>query len=189
MKEKLEYEKSAWRVWLLALLGIPFLLIGADFFFEQKLIEFLRKLIYGAEELGASDPRDRIFASLFIIVGAVLTLWGLKELIFPKKILVADRAGLHLAVTGPFQRAALVPWDKLSDIEYKVIDDEGDARPVVTVEVTDRSGLPDYPWGARWIRPGALLIDATGWSPSASGVVDSLWQLRKSIEVGTADGI
>ena len=188
MNEKLEFEKSAWRVWLLALLGIPFLLIGADFFFEQKLIEFLRKLIYGAEELGASDPRDWIFASLFIIVGTVLTLWGLKELIFPKKILVADRAGLHLAVTGPFQRAALVPWDKLTDLVYEVIDDEGDARPVIKLEVTDRSIFPDHPWGARWIKPDVLLIDATGWSPPASGVVDSLWQLRQSIQVGTADG-
>ena len=33
MTEKVEFEKSAWRVWLLALLGVPFLLIGADLFF------------------------------------------------------------------------------------------------------------------------------------------------------------
>jgi hypothetical protein len=187
MNEKIEFEKSAWRVWLLALLGVPLLLIGADFFFEQKLIEFLRKLIYGAEELGASDPRDRILASLFIVVGAVLTLWGLKELIFPKKVLVADRAGLHLAVTGPFQRAALVPWEVLTDVEYEVIDDEGDERPVIRVEVTDRSVFPDHPWGARWTKPGAILIDATRWSPPASDVVELLWQFRKSMQVGTAD--
>ncbi len=72
MTEKIEFEKSAWKVWILALLGVPLLLIGADFFFEQKLIEFVRELIYGNEEWSAADPRDRIFAALFLALFAAL---------------------------------------------------------------------------------------------------------------------
>lgn len=187
MTEKIEFEKSAWKVWILALFGVPLLLIGADFFFEQKLIEFVRELIYGNEELSATDPRDRIFAALFLIVGGALTLWGLKELVFPKKVLVADRAGIHLALAGPLRSAALVPWDSLSDLEYEVLDDEGDARPAIKVKVADRGILPDHPWGARWVGSDLLQVDTTDWSPPADDIVDSLWRLRQSIEVETAD--
>ena len=188
MTEKVEFEKSAWRVWLLALLGVPLLLIGADFFFEQKLIEFARKLIYGAEELGATDPRDRIFAALFLIVGATLTLWGLKELVFPRKVLVADEEGVRLAVAGPFRPATLIPWDSLTDLEYEVVDDEGDARPSIRVEVGDRGAIPEHPWGARWVAPEVLVIDTSDWSPAASDIVDSLWRLRQSMAVELTDG-
>lgn len=187
MTEKIEYEKSAWKVWLLALFGVPLLLIGADFFFEQKLIEVVRKLIYGAEELGAADPRDRIFASLFIMVGAALTGWGLKELVFPRKVLVADGAGLRLAMAGPFRPATVIPWDSLTDLEYEVIDDEGDVRPVIKVTVGDQSVIPKHPWGARWVGRGVLLVDTSDWSPPASDIVDSVWRLRQSIALEPAD--
>lgn len=186
MTHKVEFEKSAWRVWLFAILGVPFLLIGADLFFERKLIGGFGDLIYGTEELPAFEPRDTIIAVLFIVGGAVITLWALKELVFPKKVLVADREGIRLAVTGPFRPAVRIPWDALTDIGHEIIDDEGDARPLVRVETT-QAGLPDQPWGARWVGPGELLIDATGWSPPASEIVDSLWQLRQSLAVASVD--
>ena len=188
MTETVEFEKSAWKVWLLALLGVPFLLIGADFFFEQKLIGIFRDLIYGAEELPAFEPRDTIVAALFIVGGGALTLWGLKELVFPKKVLVADREGLRLAVAGPFRPAVLIPWDVLTDVEYQVLDDEGDPRPSIRVEVADRSGLPDQPWGARWVGVSELQIDTTGWSPPPGDIVDSLVRIRPSVDVEVADG-
>ena len=187
MTEKVEFEKSAWRVWLLALLGVPFLLIGADLFFEQKLIGFFGDLIYGAEELPAFEPRDTIIAALFVMGGATLTLWGLKELVFPRKVLVADHEGVHLAVSRPFRPAILVPWAKVTDVEYEVIGDEGEQRPTVRVKVSDRTGLPESPWGASWIGPGELQIDAIGWKPPASDIVDLLWQFRRSVGTQPAD--
>ncbi|MDH3259430.1 MAG: hypothetical protein OEM81_06780 [Acidimicrobiia bacterium] len=183
MSETVEFEKSAWKVWLLALLGVPFLLIGVDFFFAQKLFGVFRDLIYGTEELPAFEPRDTIIAALFIIGGAVLTLWGLKELVFPKKVFVADHEGIRLAVNGPFRPAVLVPWELLTDVGYEVINDEGDLCPSIRVEVADRTGLPDHPWGARWVGSNELLIDTAGWSPPASDIVDSLVRLRQSVDV------
>jgi hypothetical protein len=187
MTEQVEFEHSAVRVWLLALFGVPFLLIGADFFFEQKLIGVFRDLIYGTEELPAFEPRDTILAALFLVGGVALTLWGLKELVFPKKVLVADHEGIRLSVAGPFRPPVMVPWDMLTDVEYQMIDDEGDDRPSIRVEVADRTGLPDHPWGARWIGSGELLIDTTGWSPPASDIVESLWRLRQAVEAETTD--
>ena len=184
---KVEFEKSAVRVWLLALLGIPFLLMGADLFFERKLIGAFGDLIYGAEELPAFEPRDKIVAALFILVGAALTLWGLKELVFPRKVFVADKEGILLAVGGPFQPAVPISWDVLTDLEYVVVDDEGDDVPSIRVEVADRVGLPDHPWGARWVGSNDLLVDTTGWSPPAFGIVDALWKLRESFEAVTTE--
>lgn len=187
MTEKVEFEKSAWRVWLFAILGVPFLLVGADLFFQRKLLGFFGDLIYGAEELPEFEPRDTILAVLFLVGGAVLTLWALKELLFPKKVFVADRQGVHLAVLGPFRPAVPIPWEAVADIEYKLVDDEGEARPAVRVEVTDRTGLPDHPWGARWVGLEELLIDATGWSPPASDLVDLLVEFRQSWAGTSAD--
>ena len=182
MTEPVEFETSAWKVWLLALLGVPFLLIGADFFFQQKLIGVFRELIYGTEELPAFEPRDKIFAALFVLVGAALIVWGLKELVFPKKVLVADDQGLRLAVAGPFRPAVLVPWSALKDVSYEVTDQEGDQRPAILIELDHRVDLPENPWGARWVGAGALLIDTAGWSPPPVDIVDSLVRLRQSLE-------
>lgn len=187
MTETVEFETSAWRVWLLALLGVPFLLLGADFFFQQKLIGVFRELIYGTEELPAFEPRDEIFAALFVVVGTGLILWGLKELVFPKKVLVADGQGVRLSVAGPFRPAVLIPWSVLKDVSYELIDSEGDPRPTILIEVEDRLDLPDHPWGARWVGAGALLVDTGGWSPPAVDIVDSLVRLQQSVEAETTD--
>jgi len=183
MTETVEFEKSARKVWLLSILGVPFLLLGADFFFEQKLFGVFRDFVYGTEDLPAFEPRDTIIAVIFIIGGAFLTLWGLKELVFPKKVLVADKEGLRIAVAGPFRPPVLVPWDVLSDVEYVVINDEGDLCPSIRLEMTQRTGLPDHPWGARWDGGNRLMIDATGWSPPASELVDALVRIRRSAHV------
>ncbi len=189
MTKTVEFETSAWKVWLLAILGVPFLLLGADFFFQQKLFARFRDMIYGTEELPAFEPRDQILAALFVLVGAALIAWGLKELVFPRKVFSADDRGIRLALGGPFRAPVTVPWSAIEDVSYLVLDDEGDDRPSILIEVSDRIGLPDHPWGARWIGPGELLIDTASWSPSAADVVESLWNLRRSTvaNAGTGD--
>ena len=187
MTKTVEFEKSAIKTWLLAVLGVPILLIGADFFFEQKLIGILGDLIYGNEELPAFEPRDTIIAVLFIMVGATLAVWGLKELVFPQKVFVADDEGIHLSVSGPFRPAVLIPWEAVADIEYMVIDDEGDARPSIGIEFHDPADLPGDPWGARWVGSHALLIDTTGWSLPTFDIVDILYELRQSAPGAVAD--
>jgi hypothetical protein len=181
MTKTVEYEKSAWRVWLLALAGVPFLLVGADLFFEQRLVGAFGDLIYGAEDLPAFEPRDTIIASIFLVGGLTLTLWGLKELVFPRKVLTADWEGLKLSVSGPFRPSVLVPWEDLDDIEFQIIEDEGEASPFIRIAVADRGEVPDNPWGARWANQAELLVDATGWAPPADNIVDQIWQLRQSL--------
>ena len=187
MTKTVEYEKSAWRVWLLALAGVPFLLVGADLFFEQRLVGAFGDLIYGAEDLPAFEPRDTIIAALFLVGGLTLTLWGLKELVFPRKVLSADWEGIRLLVSGPFRPAALIPWETLDDIEFRVIDDGGEQSPYVRIVVADRGALPDNPWGARWANPAELFVDATGWAPPADDIVERIWQLRQSLAVRQFD--
>lgn len=183
MNDAVEVERSAVRTWLLALLGIPFMLLGADMFLQQKLIGRLGEWIYGAEPLPAFENRDRVLAALMLVVGACLTLWGLKELLVPRKVLVGDETGIRAALAGPFRRAVAIPWSDVVDVRHGVAGEEGDRRPVLDIEVTDPSRLPFQLWGARW--SGAeIVIDATGWSPAADEVAASLSRLRGSHPTG-----
>lgn len=181
MTDTVKYEKSALRVWLLALLGVPLVLVGSDYFFSQRLIGRFGDLVYGTEEVPAFEPRDTILAILFIIVGLALIIWGLRELVFPSKVFVADEEGIRVAAAGPFRRPTLIPWASLIDVEYESITDDGRIRPGVRVKVADRTNLPDHPWGARWVGPTDLMIDATGWSPPADGLVEAVWQVRQTV--------
>ena len=181
MIKTVEVQRSAVRTWLLALLGIPFMLLGADVFLQQKLIGRLGEWIYGSEELPAFDGRDKVLAALLLVVGAMLTLWGLKELILPRKVLTGDQAGISAALSGPFRPAVEIPWTEIVDIRSRTGGDDGEHVPVLSIELSEPSRVPEQLWGARW-SGGEIVIDAKGWSPPVDDVVRALWRLRESVD-------
>ena len=77
--KRVEVERSALHVWMLALLGIPFVLLGLDVLTQRRFIDVFGSLIYGSEQIPTFEPRDKVFALISVIAGLVLVLWGLRD--------------------------------------------------------------------------------------------------------------
>ncbi|NIA23964.1 MAG: hypothetical protein GWP04_00175 [Gammaproteobacteria bacterium] len=178
---RLVVERSALRMWLLSLLGVPFILVGLDLLAEQHFINAFGALVYGAEQIPAFEPRDEIFAIVSVLAGLAMVIWGLRDLVLPRKLIVADEAGLRIALRGPLRRAVSIPWNEVGDLRAEMADEDGEVRSVLVVEISDPEGLPTDPWSARWEGPATLMIESSGWSQSAKSVAAALREIRESI--------
>jgi hypothetical protein len=150
-------------MWLMAMGGIPLLVISLDVLTARRITRWLTDLVFQPEDVQIFEPRDVIFAWVMLLFGALLVVWGLKELFVPTKVVECRDDGLAIRVNGPFRAPSLVPWDNIRDIGGADIDDEGDLIPLLVVTVFNRVGLPDNPWGARWVAERELGIMAQDW--------------------------
>ena len=156
--------RSAVRMWLLAMAGIPLLVISLDVLTNRRLTNWLRELIFRPEDTQIFEPRDVIWAWVMALFAGFLVLWGLKELFLPTKVVEARDDGLALKINGPFRSASLVPWDWIVDVKSSEIDDEGTPVPLLAISLATREGLPANPWGARWLDERELALTAEDWS-------------------------
>ncbi|MGH8936019.1 MAG: hypothetical protein ACRDXD_07100 [Acidimicrobiia bacterium] len=166
--------RSPLRMWLLALLGVPFLVFGTDLLFGGRLLQWLGRLVYQGEP----DPfelRDRIWAGLFLVMGAFLSGWGIKELVWPSRLALAEPGRLCLALGGPFRGLSCLAWTDVTDLQA--------AEGTVRLIVKDPSALPESPWGARWVDQATLEIAAGQWYPPAGVAVERMLRLRAGREV------
>ena len=83
----------------MALLGVPLLAIFYDFANDQTLLTKLGEIIYPGDVEGF-EVRDVIWASVYAVVGSVAVVWGLWELLAPRKVLVVDEHGLLIQLRG-----------------------------------------------------------------------------------------
>jgi hypothetical protein len=175
---KVEVERSPLRVWALSLMGVAFALFGLDVLSNGRFITAFGKLVYGAEQVPTFEPRDRVFALVAVIAGALLMLWGIRDLTVPRKLIAADAEELRLVLGGPFSRAVAIPWDNVEDVFSDLVDDDGQVLPAVFFTIADPSQLPSDPWGARWVGSQTLMVEAVGWSRPADAVTADLLALR-----------
>lgn len=166
--------RSALRMWLLAMAGIPLLVISLDVLTNRRLTNRLRDVLFRAEDTQIFEPRDVIWAWAILIVASVMVLWGLKELFVPTKVLECRPEGLALKLTGPFRPATVVPWEAIVDVDGIQIDDESGKVPMFWLEVTDRSTLPQDPWGARWVGPNELAVIAQDWTETPQAIAEKV---------------
>lgn len=166
--------RSALRMWLMAIGGIPLLIISLDVLTQRRITRWLTDLIFRPEDVQIYEPRDVIFAWAMFLFAAFLVIWGLKELFVPTKILEATDEGLQIKVSGPLRPPSLVAWDNIRDVGGADIEDEGDAIPLFVIGVFDRSDLPDNPWGARWVDERDLGILAEDWSDDPQEVAEQV---------------
>lgn len=155
--------RSALKMWLMAMGGIPLLVISLDVLTERRITQWLTDLIFQPEDVQIYEPRDVIFAWVMFLFGAFLVVWGLKELFLPTKVIECRDEGLAVRVSGPWRGPSIIPWSNLRDLGGADIEDEGDVIPLLIVTVQSREGLPDNPWGARWISEQELGIMAQDW--------------------------
>ncbi len=181
MNGEIVVRRSALRVWLIALLAAPFWIFGADLIFQQRLLGRLGDLIYPGD-VPAFEARDSWWAWLFLLCGIAVTAWALKELLAPKRIVVASEAGLTLAVAGPFRPRTVLRWDQVLDVKADRAVDDGDVLPVLRLRVASPELLPARPWGARRVGPDTLMILASDWDTQPGDVVDKIRELTSSEE-------
>jgi hypothetical protein len=184
--KRLEVERSALRVWMLALLGIPFVLVGLDLLTEHRFVNAFASLVYGTEQIPPFEPRDKIFAILALASGLILVLWGLRDLIAPRKLLVADESGMGLALGGPFRRPTWVRWADIRDVHADTVDEDGDVLSVLLIQFEDTSRIPPDPWSARWVGSQTLMIRASGWSRDAGSVAADIRTMRETMRPDAA---
>ncbi|MGH8870956.1 MAG: hypothetical protein ACRDWS_03165 [Acidimicrobiia bacterium] len=175
---KVVVRRSAVRMWLLAIGGIPFLVIAVDVLTNRRITNWLRELIFTPQDTQIYEPRDVIWAWAMLLFSGFLVLWGLKELFLPTNVIEARDAGLALRLRGPFRKPDLIPWGNIVDIVPGEISDEGDILLLLRVKLLIRGGLPDHPWGARWVETHVLGLLAEDWEIPPARVADQLAEYR-----------
>ncbi|MGH8874847.1 MAG: hypothetical protein ACRDVM_06290, partial [Acidimicrobiia bacterium] len=130
------------------------------------------------------EARDVIWAWAMLAVGAALTGFGLKELLFPKPVLTVGEEGLAVRLRGPRRPLVVLAWEEVGDVGADRVDDEGDVVEVLTVEVRERSGLPNDPWGARWLDHRTLLVAGSDWESSPERVAKRITDYAVELAAG-----
>jgi hypothetical protein len=169
-------QRSAVRMWLLAMGGIPLLVIAVDVLTSRRITNWLRELIFTPQDTQIYEPRDVIWAWALLLFSVFLVLWGLKELFMPTKVIEAREEGLAVRLRGPFRQPDLIPWGNIVDIEPGEILDEGDVLVLLQIELYSRGWLPEHPWGARWVETRTLGLLAEDWSIAPARAAEQLGQ-------------
>lgn len=159
-------------MWLVALAGVPMIVLGVDVLYKRRLINALSSIVFNPSDPQLLEPRDVIWAVVLLILGLVLTIFGLKELISPRPVVMADSQGLHLHLGHLFAGPLLVPWDEIEDIGAEELNDDGDVIPVMWVRVDNPLRMPRDPWGARWLDSSTLAILGSDWEKDPSWVAE-----------------
>ncbi len=180
--------RSPWRMWGIALLGMPLGLLAIDVLTQRRMVNALRDILFRPDDTQLLEPRDVVWAWVMLVVGIGLAFWGLKELIFPTSVVTADADGVGVKVTGPFRPAVVISWDQIDDIGSATVDDEGDLLAVLWLRVTDPDVLPPEPWGARWMDDHTIALLATDWDRPATTAARELTDVALAAAQFAAEG-
>jgi hypothetical protein len=171
--------RSALKMWFIALLGVPLVVLGADYLARRRLVGWLGELVYGAKDWDPFEARDTVWAVVFLVIGGILILFGLKELLFPRRMLTADSTGISIVLQGPFRSPTRIEWSQLSGWSYAEVDDAGTILPVLLLDFADRTGIPDNPWAARWADEHTLAVLTGDWDQPVSNLSAALDQFSE----------
>lgn len=171
---KVVVRRSAVKMWMLAMGGIPLLVIAVDVLTNRRITNWLRELIFRPDDTQIFEPRDVIWAWAILAFATFLVVWGLKELFVPTKVIEARDEGILVRLRGPLRPADLIRWENVVDIEPGEISDEGDVLLLLRIRLLSRGDLPDHPWGARWVETRVLGILAEDWATPPAKVADRL---------------
>jgi len=174
-------KRSALRMWLLALGGIPLLVIAVDVLTNRTLTNRLREMLFEPDATQLYEPRDVIYAWAMLIFGGLLVLWGLKELFYPTKVVEARSDGIAIRLRGPLRRPDVIPWEIIRDIRPGQIEDEGESLPLLKIEIFSRGELPSHPWGARWLEPNVLGILAQDWADTPDDITKKITEFAVEV--------
>lgn len=157
----------------MALLGVPLLALFYDFANDQTLLAKLGEIIYPGDVEGF-EVRDVIWASVYVVVGSVAVVWGLWELLAPRKVLVVDERGLLIQLRGILHRSSLVYWAQIEQAELVTYMFDGQSSDGLSLTLSDHATLPRHPWGAQWLDDHTLVIDCGAWDKPLPPIVTAI---------------
>ncbi len=127
--------------------------------------------------LGEIDPfeaRDYLWAAAYGTFGFGLIVHGLRDLLIPRKVLVADEGGMTVHLSGWFGRPTKIPWSVIDDVRGGRLTHLDHVSEALMVTVTTSESIPEDPWGARWIDDHTLAITARHWTRTPADVAEGL---------------
>lgn len=190
--EPLVVRRSAWTMWVMALGGVPLVVLAVDVLTRRRIVDALRGLLFRPEDTQLLEPRDVIWAWALLVVGLVFTLWGVKELIAPAVVLRADPTGVAVRLSGPLRPPVHLPWEAIDDVGSGTVDDEGDALPVLWLRLASIDGpahgqwVPHDPWGARWVDGQTIALLAADWERDPTEVAAAITEHALAAATGAA---
>jgi hypothetical protein len=168
--------RSAGHTWLLAVLSVPFFMLGLDLLLLPKLFpQYVRRLDLLADEMGinriAATGPEEPWGLIFLLIGGGLLTWALKDLLFPREMLGVDEHGVALnSLLGASGGRIVVPHTEIVEAAPALLTEGNDVAPGVGVRFTDPSRLPSKPWGAVWVG-STLFIRTAGWTAKPREIV------------------
>ena len=97
-------KRSALKMWLMAMAGIPLLIISLDALTNRRITNWLREIVFNPEDTQIYEPRDVIWAWVMVLFAGFIVLWGLKELFIPTVVIECRDAEHVLAIYARIQR-------------------------------------------------------------------------------------
>lgn len=174
-------QRSAVRMWLLAIGSIPLLVISVDVLTNRRITNWLREMVFNPNDTQIYEPRDVIWAWAMLLFSGFLILWGLKELFVPTRVIEARSEGLAVRLRGPLAKADIIPWENVIDIRPGEIMDEGDVLILLEISLLTRGDLPDHPWGARWVETRVLGMLAQDWATPPAKVAEQIAEFAAGV--------
>ncbi len=150
--------RSAGRTWAVAVLAVPFFLLGLDLLLIPRLFpQYQRRVDWLADQMSldriTSNGPEEAWGLVFLVAAGGLLLWSLKELLFPREILAVDEEGVSFAGTmGPAGGRVVVPRSEILEVAPAVLREFGEETPAVGFRFEFPERLPSNPWGG-------LLVD------------------------------
>lgn len=179
--------RSVWKVLGYTLLAIPMLLLAVDmsishrFFPEPETSDVTETVTLGdgsttevtrqvLTNSGAAERRRALGWSIGLFAaGAGAAVWALKDLVYPRRILVLDDDGLVLQVGRRTSSRTRFAWSDIGGVRSGVAEDDGGETPVLGLRFHDAELLPEDPWGG-FVDEGWLYLYTAEWDRPAHQV-------------------
>jgi hypothetical protein len=184
---KVSVTRAAWRPVVYALFAIPMVILAVDMMVAHRWfpepdtteVSAVKTLEDGSTvdttikqltmDGKAQQRREIVWGIGLLIAGAAAATWGLKDLMFPRRVVTTDADFLTLRVGPRVSMVLRYAWSDVVEVRSGVLEDEAGPSPVLSLRFVDDSLVPPDPWGAV-AEPPWLHLYAIEWDRQAHEV-------------------
>jgi len=179
--------RSLLLVLALSLVAMPLLMLGIDMIFTHRLYPVpetsdreVQVVIDGGETVtsiekvytpwgAAQRRRDLAWGSALMAGGLGAWLWGVWNIVKPRRFLEVGADGVVLHIGGRREEPLRLGWDEIANVRSGIHVDDGGSVPVLSLRLKDEARLPENPRAAITEPPWLHLL-AEDWDRPAHKV-------------------